>query len=160
MYLQMLLVSTRLRLNILLIFWLYSGLTDSKAISTPIEANTYRTPLDGTLLDSRIRCSQMVDSLVYLTITQPDIIYVVQIINLVHECSSFYSLCYCYMNPSLFQGTLFHGLHFSAYPSLQLHVYSDADQAGDPTNHHSATVFYLLCDSLFSYHRKKQRVTA
>ena len=81
MYLQILLVTTCLRLNILLIFWLFTGLTDSKAISTPIEANTHRTPLDGTFLDGRMRCSQIVGSLVFLTITQPDIIYTVHIIN-------------------------------------------------------------------------------
>ena len=33
------------------------------------------------------------------------------------------------------EGTIFDGLHFSSHSSLTLQAYSDADWAGDPTDH-------------------------
>jgi hypothetical protein len=59
------------------------------------------------------------------------------------------------------KGTLFHGLHFSSHSSLDLRVYSDADWAGDPTDHRSTTGYcFLLGDSLISWLSKKQSVVA
>jgi hypothetical protein len=59
------------------------------------------------------------------------------------------------------KGTLFHGLHFSSYSSLDLRVYSNADWAGDPTDRRSTTGYcFLLGDSLISWHSKKQSVVA
>jgi hypothetical protein len=50
------------------------------------------------------------------------------------------------------KGTLFHGLHFSSCSSLELHSYSDADWAGDPTDHHSTTGnCFLLGTSFISW---------
>ena len=59
------------------------------------------------------------------------------------------------------KGTLFHGLHFSSQSSLTLQAYSDADWARDPTDRCSTTGYYfLLGDSLISWHSKKQSVVA
>jgi hypothetical protein len=56
-------------------------------------------------------------------------------------------------------GTLFHSLHFFSHSSLDLHVYSNADWAGDPTNHRSTTGYcFLLGDSLISWRSNKQSV--
>ena len=57
------------------------------------------------------------------------------------------------------KGTLFHGLYFSFQSPLQLHAYTDADWAGDPTNRRSTTSYYfLLGTSLISWRSKKQIV--
>lgn len=56
---------------------------------------------------------------------------------------------------------MFYGLHFSANSLLQLHAYSDANWAGDPTDRRSTTGFcFFLGDSLISWQSKKQTVTA
>ena len=57
------------------------------------------------------------------------------------------------------KGTLYHGLHYSSRSSLELHAYSDADWAGDPTDRCFITGFYfLLGTSLVSWRNKKQDV--
>ena len=56
---------------------------------------------------------------------------------------------------------MFHELHFSAHSTLDLYAYSDADQAGDPTDRCSITGFYFfLGDSLISWLSKKQHIVS
>uniref|UniRef100_A0A2N9IIA8 Uncharacterized protein n=1 Tax=Fagus sylvatica TaxID=28930 RepID=A0A2N9IIA8_FAGSY len=114
-----------------------AGLTDNKILDTPIELNARLTPSSGELLPDPTLYRQLVGSLVYLTVTRPDISYAVH------------------------QGTLFHGLHFSAQSPLTLRAYSDADWAGDPTDRRSTTGYcFLLGSSLISWRSKKQSVVA
>ena len=62
-----------------------AGLLDSKAVDTPIKLNAHLTPIGGKPLSnpSLYRC--LVGSLVYLTVTHPDISYVV------HQVSQYLS---------------------------------------------------------------------
>uniref|UniRef100_A0A2N9FTI1 CCHC-type domain-containing protein n=1 Tax=Fagus sylvatica TaxID=28930 RepID=A0A2N9FTI1_FAGSY len=114
-----------------------AGLTDTKVVSTPLEMNARLTPLDGTPLSDATLYRQLVGSLVYLTVTRPDIAHAVHL------------------------GTMFHGLHFSAHSTLDLCAYSDADWAGDPTDRRSTTGFcFFLGDSLISWRSKKQHIVS
>ena len=59
------------------------------------------------------------------------------------------------------KGTMFHGLHFSANSSLELHGFSNSDWAGDPIDRRSTTsICFFLGDSLISWRSKKQSVVA
>ena len=58
-----------------------AGLTDIKTASTPLEMNLRLTPLDGIPLDDATLYRQLVGSLVYLTVTCPDIAHVVHIVS-------------------------------------------------------------------------------
>ncbi|XP_028092768.1 uncharacterized protein LOC114292958 [Camellia sinensis] len=59
------------------------------------------------------------------------------------------------------KGTMFHGLHYSAYSSLELRAFSDADWAGDPADRRSATGFcFFLGNYLLTWCSKKQSLTA
>ncbi|KAK3038945.1 hypothetical protein RJ639_027430 [Escallonia herrerae] len=58
----------------------HAGLTDSKTASTPLETNVRFTPLDGTPLRDPTLYRTLVGSLVYLTITCPNIAYVVHLL--------------------------------------------------------------------------------
>lgn len=138
-----------------------AGLTDSKTASTPLEPNTRLTPLDGTLLTNATLYRQLVGSLVYLTVTRPDIAYAVHLVS--QFLSAPRSIHYAAVLRILryIKGTLFHGLFYSALSSLTLHAYSDADWAGDPTDRRSTTGYcFFLGDSLISWRSKKQTVTA
>ena len=56
-------------------------LTDNKIVDTPLEINTRYTPFDGPPLSDPSLYRTIVSSLVYLTITRPDITHVVHIVS-------------------------------------------------------------------------------
>jgi hypothetical protein len=136
-----------------------AGLTDHKILDTPIEFNARLTPSSGELLPDPTLYRQLVGSLVYLTVTRPDISYAV------HQVSQFMSAPRSTHYAAVLRilrylkGTLFHGLHFSAQSPLTLRAYSDADWAGDPTDRRSTIGYcFLLGSSLISWRSKKQSV--
>ena len=55
----------------------WAGLTNSKTIDTPVELNAHLTPSGGKPLSNHSFYKWLVGNLVYLTITRPDIFYVV-----------------------------------------------------------------------------------
>uniref|UniRef100_A0A2N9GX63 CCHC-type domain-containing protein n=1 Tax=Fagus sylvatica TaxID=28930 RepID=A0A2N9GX63_FAGSY len=138
-----------------------AGLTDTKVVSTPLEMNARLTPLDGTPLSDATLYRQLVGSLVYLTVTRPDIAHAVHLVS--QFLSALHSTHYAAVIHILryIKGTLFHGLHFSAHSTLDLCAYSDADWAGDPTDRRSTTGFcFFLGDSLISWCSKKQHIVS
>ena len=100
---------------------------------------------------------RLVGSLVYLTVTRPDISYAI------HQVSQYLSAprsthyaailrIFRYLN-----GTFFHGLFYSTQSPLILRAFSDANWAGDPTDRRSTTGYcFLFCSSLISWRSKKQ----
>uniref|UniRef100_A0A2N9IU69 Integrase catalytic domain-containing protein n=1 Tax=Fagus sylvatica TaxID=28930 RepID=A0A2N9IU69_FAGSY len=138
-----------------------AGITDSKIVDTPIEYNNRLNTHDGEPLPDATLYRQLVGSLVYLTVTRPDISYAIHIVSQFMAAPR--SLHYTAVLRILryLKGTLFHGLHFSSQSSLTLQAYSDADWAGDPTDRRSTTGYcFLLGDSLISWRSKKQSVVA
>ncbi|XP_051142787.1 uncharacterized mitochondrial protein AtMg00810-like [Andrographis paniculata] len=138
-----------------------AGLTDSKTAPTPLDSDCRLTPMDGVPLDDPTLYRQLVGSLIYLTVTRPDIAYAVHIVSqfmsaprTTHHSAVLRILRYV-------KGTLLHGLHYSARSSLVLTGYSDADWAGDPSDRRSTTGFcFFLGDSLISWRSKKQTVVS
>ncbi|XP_028086900.1 uncharacterized protein LOC114287668 [Camellia sinensis] len=135
----------------------HAGFTDSKTITTPVDPQTHLTPLDGHLISDATLYSQLVGSLVYFTVTCPDIAYIVYIVSqfMVVPRSPHYDALVHILH--YLKGTMFHGFHYSAHSSLQLHAFSVADWAGDPTDRHSTIGFsFFLGDSLIAWRSKKQ----
>ena len=100
---------------------------------------------------------RLVGSLVYLTVTHPDILYTV------HQVSQYLSAPrsthYAAVLRILryFKGTHFHGLFYSAQSPFVLRAFSDVDWVGDPTDRRSTTGYcFLLGSSLISWRSKKQ----
>ena len=52
-------------------------LTDSKTVDTPVKFNAHLTPIGGKPLSNSSLYRRLVGNLVYLTVTRPDISYVV-----------------------------------------------------------------------------------
>ena len=137
------------------------GLTDSKTVSTPLELNVKLNTTDGEPLSDATLYRQLVGSLIYLTVTRPDLAYAVHLVSQFMSAprSTHYAAVLRILR--YIKGTLFHGLHFSAQSSLELRAYADADWAGDPTDRRSTTGYcFLLGSSLISWRSKKQSVVA
>ena len=103
----------------------------------------------------------MVGSLVYLTVTHPNISYAV------HQVSQYLSTPRSTHYATVLRilqylkGTLFHGLFYLAQSPFVLHAFSDADWVRDPTNRRSITGYcFLLSSSLISWLSKKQTFVA
>ena len=133
-----------------------ANITDNKTVSIPLEYTAKLTLLDGKPISDATRYRQLVGSLIYFTVTRPYISHAMGMASKfmdaprsVHYAAVLRILRYV-------KGKLYHGLHYSSRYSLELHDYSDADWAGDPTDRCSITGFYfLLGTSLVSWRSKK-----
>ncbi|XP_022871864.1 uncharacterized protein LOC111390967 isoform X2 [Olea europaea var. sylvestris] len=109
--------------------------TDNKIVDTPIEVNAKYSSSDGLRLSDPTLYRTIVGSLVYLTITRPDIAYAVHIVSqfvasptTVHWAAVLRILRYL-------RGTIFQNLLLPSTSSLELRAYSDADHGSDSTDH-------------------------
>jgi hypothetical protein len=95
-------------------------ITDSKIVDTPIEYNNRLNTHDREPLPDTTLYKQLVVSLVYLTVTRPNISYAIHIVSQFMAAPR--SLHYAAVLRILryLKDTLFHGLHFSSQSSLTL----------------------------------------
>ena len=109
-----------------------AGLTDSKIVDTPVELNAHLTLSGGKPLPNPFLYRRLVGSLVYLTITHPDISYAVYQVSqyLFAPRSTHYAVVLCILR--YLKGTLFHGIFYSAQSPLVLRAFSGADWVGIP----------------------------
>ena len=138
-----------------------ASITDSKIVDTPIEYNCRLNSHDGESLSDTTLYRQLVGSLIYLTVTRPDISYAIHVVSqfMAAPRSPHYVAVLRILR--YLKGTIFDGLHFSSHSSLTLQAYSDADWVGDPTDRRSTTGYcFLLGDYLISWRSKKQTVVA
>ncbi|TYK19815.1 putative mitochondrial protein [Cucumis melo var. makuwa] len=135
------------------------GITDSNTASTPLDPNVYLTPYDGVPLEDVSLYRQLVGSLIYLTVSHPDI--VVHNVNQFMAAPKTIHFTIVLRILRYIKGTLGHELQFSSQSSLVLSGYFDADWAGDPTDRRSTTGYCsYLGDSLISWRSKKQSVVS
>ncbi|TYK06346.1 putative mitochondrial protein [Cucumis melo var. makuwa] len=138
-----------------------SEITDSNITSTPLDPNVHLTPYDGVPLEDVSLYRQLVGSLIYLTVTRPDIAYAVHIVSQFMAAPRTIHFIAVLRIIRYIKGTLRHGLQFSSQSSLVLFGYSDADWVGDPTDRRSTAGYcFYLGDSLISWRSKKQSVVS
>ena len=138
-----------------------ASIIDSKIVDTPIEYNYSLNSHDDESLFDATFYRQLVRSLIYLTVTRPDISYVVHVVS--QFMAALRSPHYAVVLRILryLKGTIFDDLHFSSHSSLTLQAYLDTDCAGDPTDRRFTTGYcFLLGDSFISWRSKKQTVVA
>lgn len=134
-----------------------AGLSDTKTAATPMELHLQLRPTDGISLSDPSRYRQLVGSLVYLTITRPDISHVVHVLS--QFVSAPTSVHYAHLLRVLryLRGTSSRNLLFSRDCSLQLQAYSDSTWASDPIDRRSITGYCIfLGSSLIAWKSKKQ----
>jgi hypothetical protein len=138
-----------------------SGLSDTRIVATPMDLHLSLRPTDGTPLEDPSRYIHLVGSLVYLTVTRPDIAHAVQILS--QFVSAPTSVHYGHLLRVLryFRGTKTQCLFYDSNSPLQLHAYSDATWTSDPTYRCFITGYcILLGSSLVAWKSKKKAVVS
>ena len=97
-----------------------ANITDSKIVDTPIEYNCRLNSHDGESLSDVTLYRQLVESLIYLTVTCPDISYAVHIVSQFMAALRFPHYAAILKILRYLKGTIFDGLHFSSHSSLTL----------------------------------------
>lgn len=134
-----------------------SGLTDTKTATTPMELHVQLRSTEGVLLEDPSRYRQIVGSLVYLTITRPDIAHIVHVLS--QFVSAPTSVHYSHLLRVLryLRGTASRQLFYARSSQLHLHAYSDSTWASDPMDRRSITGYCIfLGTSLIAWKSKKQ----
>jgi hypothetical protein len=138
-----------------------ASLTDHRSVDTPMELHTHLRATDGVPLEDPTRYRHLVDNLVYLGITHPDISYVVHILSqfMPTPTSVHYSHILCVLR--YLCGTIDRHLFFSSSSSLQLHAYFDATWGSDPSDFKSLSAYCVfLSFFLIGWKTKKQIVVS
>ncbi|XP_047340029.1 uncharacterized mitochondrial protein AtMg00810-like [Impatiens glandulifera] len=133
------------------------GMTDGKKSYTPLDVNPRLSRDEGTCLPDPRSYRALVGSLIYLTITRPDIAYVVGVVSRymqeprkthLEEAKKILK----YINTSLDIGLLYEKDEKSV-----LQGYVDADFVGDRDDRRSTSGFVFLCgNTSISWYSRKQ----
>ncbi|XP_060170450.1 uncharacterized mitochondrial protein AtMg00240-like [Lycium barbarum] len=133
-----------------------AGLQESSSVDTPLELNVrYRHDKEDLLPDPTL-FRQLVGSLNYLTITQPDISFVVQQVSqFMHAPRHLYLVAVRHIIRYLL-GTSTRGLFFPSGSYIRLNAFSDSDWARCSDTRRSVIGWCMfLGESLISWKSKK-----
>ena len=119
-------------------------LTDNKTIDTSVEVNARYSSSDGIPLTDPTLYYTIIGSLIYLTITRPDITYVVHVVSqFVSSLTTVYWAVVLHILWYL-RGTVFQSLLLSSTSFSELCAYSDVDHGSDLTDRKSVTSFCIF----------------
>ena len=107
-----------------------AGLQVATSVDTPMELNVKLHKEEGDLLANHSLYRKLVGSLVYLTITRPDIFFVIQQVSQFLQTPRHLHLVVVHRIIHYVQGTSTRGLFFPIGNSTRLAAYNDADWAG------------------------------
>lgn len=134
-----------------------AALTDDKVVDTPLELNVKYSKHDGSPISDPTLYRAIVGSLVYLTVTRPDIAHAVQLVSQFVSDPRRLHLTAVHRIIRYLRSTPMHGLLYLHKSPLHLRAFSDANYAGCPDTARSTTGYCIfLGSSLISWKSKKQ----
>lgn len=134
-----------------------AGLSDDKVVDTPLEMNVKYSKNDGNPISDPALYRSIVGSLVYLTVTRPDIAHAVQLVSQFVSDPRRLHLTVVHRIIRYLRSTPMHGLLYLHKSPLELRAFSDANYAGCPDTARSTTGYCIfLGSSLISWKSKKQ----
>jgi len=138
-----------------------AGLTGAKPAKFPLPRGLKLTSDTGLVLENPKPYRRIIGRLLYLTLTRPDISYVVQHLSqfLQHPTDLHYQAALHVLR--YLKGTPNKGLFYPRLNSLQLYAYSDADWGNCKMSSRSLAGYCVfLGNSLISWKTKKQKTVA
>ena len=124
-----------------------SGITDNRTAATPMDLHLQLRPNDGTPLADPSRYRHIVGSLVYLTVTRPDIAHAVHILSQFVGAPTSVHFGHLLRVLRYLRGTSSQCLFYARDSPLRLHAYSDSTWASDPTDRRSVTGYCIFLGS-------------
>lgn len=132
------------------------GMTGCKPITTPLEVNGKLTQDGGDLLDDATMYRSMVGSLIYITITRPDLSYAVGLVSQFMQAPRKPHLDAIRRIMRYVKGTVQFGLFYAYGSDMHLVGYTDADWAGSPYDRRSTSGYaFALGSGAVSWSSKK-----
>ena len=134
---------------------------DCKPAETPIEVNhelsihEYQVPTD------KDKYQRLVERLIYLSHTRPDIAYAVSVVSQFMHCPSKEHMDAVYRVLRYLKSSPGKGLFFGRNNDYKISGYTDADWAGDQTDRKSTSGYFMFVGkNLVTWRSKKQKVVA
>jgi len=127
------------------------GILGAKPLNFPMEQNTKLSDI-GELLRDPSQYRRLVGCLIYLTITQPDIMYSVHVLSRFMHAPRRPHMEVVLRVLRYLKNAPGHGLFFPSQNDLSLQAFCDSDWAGCPMTRRSTTGYYVfLGSSLISW---------
>ena len=116
------------------------NMLECKQVSTPMETNTKICAHEGKELNNEMTYRQLVGSFIYLTLTRPNISYVIEAMSRYMQSPKKLHLDVAWRILRYFKGTIDYGLLYKRSKNCKLVRYCDADYAGDHNTRRSTTI--------------------
>ncbi|CAL1391452.1 unnamed protein product [Linum trigynum] len=137
------------------------GMLECKPVTTPVEISAKLCSTEGKDLEDRTIYRQLVGSLIYLTLTRPDISYAVGLVSRFMESPKKPHLEAAKRILRYVKGTVNHGIFYKRGGTGELVGYCDADYAGDLDTRKSTTGYvFSIGSGPVSWCSKKQSTVA
>ncbi|XP_028765324.1 uncharacterized protein LOC114723298 [Neltuma alba] len=137
------------------------GMREAKTKATPMEPNLKLKKEEGKMLKNPKKYRQLVGSLIYLTITRPEISYSVGVISQFMQEPRVPHLEAAKRILRYIKGSLEYGLLYKKNTKFVLEGFTDADWAGDTNDRHSTSGYcFNVGSAAVSWCSKKQDIVA
>jgi hypothetical protein len=136
-------------------------MTGCKPISIPLEQNVKLSADEGDLMEDTTMYRRIVGSLIYMTITRPDLSYVVGVVSQFMQTPRKPHLDTMRRILWYITHTLQCGIFYEAKSQLQVHGYTDVDWAGNVSDRRLTSGFmFSFRSGAISWSSKKQPTVA
>ena len=138
-----------------------TGMLACKPVETPIVQNHHLVIYQDQVLTNKERYQRLVGRLIYLSLTRPDIAYAISVVSQFMHAPSEDHMAVVMHILSYLKGAPGRRLIFKKHGHLEVKGYTDADWAGNITDHRSTSDYItFVAGNLVTWKSKKQNVVA